>query len=169
MQNTDSLQGGAADQAEDLPGEVNDDPIDILLVEDNEADVKITLRAFKKARLRNNVFVVRDGQLALDFVYHQGEYQDKTKFPRPDMILLDINMPRLNGYEVLQKLKSDPSFRAIPVIMLTSSKNEDDVMKTYQWGATSYIQKPVDYDSFVKVVDGFNFYWNIINKLPSHP
>ena len=169
MQNTDSLQGGAADQAEDLPGEVKDDPIDILLVEDNEADVKITLRAFKKARLRNNVFVVRDGQLALDFVYHQGEYQDKTKFPRPDLILLDINMPRLNGYEVLQKLKSDPSFCAIPVVMLTSSKNEDDVMKTYQWGATSYIQKPVDYDSFVKVVDGFNFYWNIINKLPSHP
>ena len=139
--------------------EVNDHPIDILLVEDNEADVKITLRAFQKARIKNNVQVVNDGQAALDFM---------KKFPRPDLILLDINMPKLSGFEVLKKLKADPKVSFIPVVMLTSSKSEEDVLKSYQNGAVSFIPKPVASEAFAKVVDGFNFYWHIINKLP-HP
>lgn len=146
--------------------EADHQPIDILLVEDTEADVKITMRAFKKARLKNNVFVVRDGQEALDYLYHQGPYADVKKFPYPDLILLDINMPKLNGYDVLKKIKGDPQLCATPVVMLTSSKSEEDIMKTYQSGATSYIQKPVNYEEFVKVIVGFNIYWNIITKLP---
>ncbi len=141
-------------------------PIDILLVEDTEADIKITLRAFKKARLRNNIYVCHNGQEALDFLYHQGDYKDANQYPRPDLILMDINMPKLTGYEVLQKLKADANYCMIPIIMLTSSKSEEDIVKSYQKGATSYIQKPVEYEAFVKIVEGFNFYWNIVNKLP---
>ena len=144
---------------------INDRPIDILLVEDNEADIKITLRAFKKAKLHNNIFVVKDGQEALDFLYHEGEYRDKEKFPQPDLILLDIKMPKLDGFEVLGKLKNDAHFKSIPCIMLTSSEHEEDLTKSYHGGAAGYIPKPVNYEDFVKVVDGFNFYWHIINKL----
>ncbi len=146
--------------------EANGRPIDILLAEDNETDVKITLRAFDKAKIKNNIFVVRNGQEVLDFVYHRGQYQDQHKCPRPNLILLDIAMPKVDGLEVLKKLKSDEATNFIPVIMLTSSKNEQDVMESFKNGAASYIQKPVTYDEFVKVVDVFNFYWHIINKLP---
>ncbi len=146
----------------------NDRPIDILLAEDNEADVKITLRAFDKAKLKNNVFVVNDGQEAMDFIRHEGKYQDKERCPKPDLLLLDIKMPRMDGFEVLKALKGDHSYCAIPVIMLTSSQNEEDIAKSYDNGAASYMPKPVNYDDFVKVVDGFNFYWNIINKLPKN-
>lgn len=141
-------------------------PIDILLVEDSEADVKITLRAFKKARLQNNIYVVSDGQEALEFIYHQGQYQDKDKSPRPGLILLDINMPRVSGFEFLEKIKKDDEFKQIPIIMLTSSISDQDVLMSYGSGASSYIQKPVNYEEFVKVVEGFNFYWHIVNKLP---
>lgn len=161
--------GPAPESQESQSGEMlegNNKPIDILLVEDTEADIKITLRAFKKARLRNNIYVCHNGQEALDFLYHQGDYKDAQQYPRPDLILLDINMPKLNGFEVLQKIKADPAYCAIPVVMLTSSKNESDIVSSYQKGATSFIQKPVEYEDFVKVVEGFNFYWNIVNKLP---
>lgn len=140
---------------------------DILLAEDNEADVKITLRAFKKAKLQNNIYVVNNGQDALDFIYHQGEYKDKQRFPRPDLILLDINMPKMDGFQVLEKLKVDEQYNFIPVVMLTSSKSEEDIVKSYSHGAASYISKPVDYERFVEIVDGFNFYWQIINQLPN--
>jgi len=141
-------------------------PIEILLVEDNESDVKITLRAFKKAQMQSNVHVAYDGQEALDYVYHQGNFTDKNEHPRPDLILLDLNLPKRNGFEVLEKLKSDEQYKTIPVVMLTSSKNDSDVVRSYGEGAASYIQKPVTYEEFVKVVEGFNFYWHIINKLP---
>lgn len=145
----------------------NDKPIDILLIEDNEADIKITLRAFKKARLRNNIFVVTDGQEALDFIYHQEPYHDKEKYPVPDLILLDINLPKINGFEVLERIKGDTKLSYIPIVMLTSSKNDEDIVKSYGHGAASYIPKPITYEDFVNVVDGFNFYWHIINKLPA--
>ena len=148
------------------PEEVNNFPIDILLVEDDEADIEITLRAFEKGKLRNNISVVRDGQEALDFIYHEGAYRDGKLYPRPDLILLDIRMPKMDGFEVLKKLKSDPQYSYIPVAMLTSSKNEEDILQSYRNGAVSYIPKPVSYGDFQKVVDGFNFYWHIINKLP---
>lgn len=129
--------------------EANGLPIDILLAEDNEADIKITLRAFDKAKIKNNVFVVRNGQEALDFVYHRDPYQDQHKYPKPDLILLDIAMPKMDGLEVLKKLKSDAETDYIPVVMLTSSKNEQDVMNSFKNGAASYIQKPVTYDEFL--------------------
>ena len=147
--------------------EVNNSSIDILLVEDNEADIEITLRAFEKGKLRNKLSVVRDGQEALDFIHHEGAYRDEEKYPRPDLILLDIRMPKMDGLEVLKKLKSDPKYSCLPVVIFTSSKNEEDVTQSYCGGAVSYIPKPVSYEDFRKVVDGFNFYWHVVNKLPS--
>jgi two-component system response regulator len=145
---------------------VPDRPINILLVEDSEADVKITLRAFRNARIKNNVYVASDGQEALDFIRHQGKYKDRGKFPRPDLILLDIKLPKLDGFQVLDNIKNDLRYNFIPVIMLTSSKDEQDIAKSYRKGASSFIQKPVSYDEFVKIVDGLNLYWQFISKLP---
>ena len=149
--------------------DINIGPINILLVDDNESDVKISLRAFEKAKLKNNIYVVRDGMEALDFLYNRGDFRDQQKYPRPGIILLDINMPKMNGFDVLNKIKADNDLRTIPVVMLTSSKNDEDVLRSYGYGASSYIPKPVVYDEFVKVVDTFNFYWHIVNKLPKAP
>ncbi len=139
--------------------------IDILLVEDNEADVKITLRAFQKMAFTNRLYVVNDGQEAMDFIFHQGNFKDHKEYPQPDLILLDINVPKFNGFEVLERLKQDKQSSFIPVIMLTSSQNENDIAKSYSLGAASYIPKPIDFGEFLKVVEGFNFYWHIINRL----
>ena len=139
--------------------------MNILLVEDNAADVKIALRAFTKSKLKNEIYVVNNGQEALDFIYHNGKYQDKEKFPTPDLILLDIKIPKLDGFQVLERIKNDLQYSYIPIIMLTSSRNEEDIARSYRGGASSFIAKPVDYAEFVKVVDGFNYYWHIINKL----
>ena len=142
-------------------------PINILLVDDNESDIKIAKRAFAKCGLKSNLYVAMDGEEALDFIYHRGKFTDKGMYPRPGLILLDIKMPKVDGFQVLQKLKSDPQYNFIPVIMLTSSKDEEDIVKSYRNGAASFIPKPISYESFIKVVDGFNFYWHIINRLPN--
>ncbi len=149
------------------PTEQSDMPLNVLLTEDNEADVKITLRAFNSAQIKNNIFVVNDGQECLDFVRHQGAYQDAQKFPRPDIILLDINMPRVDGFGVLQALKTDKDYAAIPIIVLSASKNQHDVSLSYSCGANSFIQKPVEYAEFLNVIDCFNRYWHVLNKLPA--
>ncbi|MFH1359738.1 MAG: response regulator [Candidatus Omnitrophota bacterium] len=145
---------------------IKDFPLDILLVEDSEADIIITKRAFKNAKLKNNLFIVGNGQECLDFVRHGGAYQDKQKYPRPDLIFLDVNMPKIDGFSVLEVLKEEERTRTIPIIMLTGSKNESDIMKSYMLGANSFIQKPVTYEEFVEIIDGFNFYWHRINRLP---
>lgn len=145
---------------------MNQEPIDILLVEDNEADIKITLRAFDKARLKNNICVVRDGQEALDYMYRRNHFADSSTWSYPDMILLDIQLPKLTGFDVLQVLKKDDQLKMIPVVVLTSSENDKDIIRSYSYGAVSFIQKPVDYQEFEKAVDSFNFYWHIVNKLP---
>ncbi len=142
--------------------------INILLVEDDEVDIQITLRAFKKANSRNNIFIAHDGLEALDYLYHRGEFQDKENYPLPDFILLDINMPRMNGFEFLDKIKKDPNFKLIPVSMLTSSRNNDDVEKSYSNYACSYIPKPVCYEDFENVVTSFNYYWQNISLLPQN-
>jgi CheY-like chemotaxis protein len=141
--------------------------LNILLVEDNEADIKITVRAFARGALRTNVFVVHDGVEALEFLRNEGKFRDKEKYPRPGLVLLDIKMPKKDGFGVLKEMKQDRELDFIPVIMLTSSKDEEDIVRSYRTGAASYIQKPIDYENFLKVVDGFNFYWHIINKLPN--
>lgn len=146
---------------------ISNKSIDILLVENDEANVRITLRAFDRATLKNNIHVVNDGQEALDFIHHRGKYQEEKKFPTPDLILLDIDMPGLDGFEVLKKLKSDSEYGFIPVVMLTTSEEEEDVLRSYKNGAAGFITKPLDYKDFVKLVEGFNLYWHGINRLPN--
>jgi two-component system, response regulator len=128
--------------------------------------VKIVQGVLKKSALKNNVFVVRDGQEALDFIYHKGPYQDSEKYPQPDIILLDIDMPKLNGFEVLDKLKADPRFSFLPIVMLTSSENEDDVAKSYIKGAASYIRKPLEPNEFIEAIEEINAYWHIVDRMP---
>lgn len=140
--------------------------IAILLVEDNPDDVEITKRALEEGKVRNTLYVVRDGQEALDFLYHQGEYVDESKAPRPGLILLDIRLPKIDGIEVLGRLKSDPNFRKIPIIMLTVSDNDEDINKCYDLGANSYIVKPVEFDKFVQAMKSLYLYWTITNTLP---
>lgn len=140
--------------------------LNILLIEDTEVDVKIALRAFAKAKLKNQIFVVPDGQEGIGYVRGEGKYQDREKYPLPDLILLDINMPKFDGLQVLKKLKNDIQTNSIPVIMLTTSKDKGDIKESYSGGAAGYIPKPTSYEEFVRLVDGFNFYWQVINKLP---
>ncbi|MCM8812664.1 MAG: response regulator [Candidatus Omnitrophica bacterium] len=137
--------------------------IDILLVEDNLDDIQITKRALKQANIINNLFVVRDGQEALDFLHHQGQYTDPAAVRRPGLILMDINMPKVSGIEVLKKIKENPALRTIPIIMLTVSKREEDIVCSYATGCNSFIQKPVDFDKFVEVVRQIGLYWGVIN------
>jgi len=138
----------------------------ILLVEDNPDDVDITKRALKEARIINKLWVARDGQEALDFLQHQGIYQDPSSSPKPGLILLDINLPKLNGVEVLKIIKNDPELKRIPVVMLTVSKRDEDIVKSYNNGCNSFIQKPVNFESFVEVVKEISLYWGLLNIFP---
>ena len=140
-------------------------PIDILLVEDNPADIELTRIAFKDARAANVLHVVEDGQEALDFVFKRPPYE---KSKTPDIILLDINLPQLNGIQVLESLKSDARYRMIPIIMLTSSSAERDVLSSYSHHANSYITKPVNFDKFIEVARQIEQFWFTVVKLPSN-
>jgi two-component system response regulator len=136
---------------------------DILLVEDNPNDVKLTLYAFKTANLANTVHVARDGVEALDFLFCTGPHADRNIQERPKLVLLDLKLPRLDGHEVLKRIKNDPRTSAIPVVVLTSSSEERDVMKTYEVGANSYIIKPVDFEQFTESVRDIGKYWLVMN------
>jgi CheY-like chemotaxis protein len=140
-------------------------PVHLLLVEDNPDDVLITQRALKRSRIANDLHVTRDGQEALDFLFHQGGWGCDT--PRPDLILLDVNLPRVNGMEVLKQIRSNPPLSAIPVIMLTASDREEDVVKSYRLGSNTYIQKPVEFEKFLHALEVLGEYWIVIAKLPS--
>lgn len=140
--------------------------IDILLVEDNEADIKLTQLAFERGKVRNRIHVARDGEEALAFIFRQNGFNNSEKYPKPDLILLDINMPKLDGFEVLQKIKANPAYAHIPVVMLTSSRSEQDIVRSYENGAASYMGKPTSFANYVEMVDGFNFYWHRLNELP---
>ena len=140
----------------------NRDRSDILLVEDNANDVEITLHAFQCANLANRVHVARDGVEALEFLF--GDVCDgQPALPMPRLILLDLNMPRLDGHELLTRIKGDPRTCKIPVVVLTSSSEEEDVMRTYETGANSYIIKPVDFEQFTDAVRDIGNYWLVIN------
>ena len=138
--------------------------VNILLVEDNPGDVRLTKEAFKEAKVNNNLHIVSDGVEALDFLRRKGKY---IGAPRPDIILLDLNMPKKNGREVLAEIKADPDLMRIPVLVLTISQAEEDILKSYNLHANCYIQKPVDINKFIDVVKSIEGFWLTIVKLPS--
>jgi len=140
--------------------------VEILLVEDNPNDVELTLRALQKRNLSNKVFVVKDGAEALDFIFASGAYSQRKVEKRPKVVLLDLKLPKVDGIEVLRRIKADSRTSPIPVVMLTSSQEERDVVNSYNLGVNSYIVKPVDFSSFVHAVSELGIYWGVLNKLP---
>lgn len=140
-------------------------PIQILLVEDNPGDVRLTIEALKEGRVDNLLTVVWDGVEALAFLRREGQYSDA---PRPDLILLDLNLPRKNGHEVLAEAKADEALKRIPVVILTTSSADDDILGTYDLHANCYITKPIDLDEFITVVRTIEEFWLTIAKLPVH-
>ena len=138
-------------------------PIEILLVEDNPGDVRLTLEALKGGRVRNNIHVVEDGVQAMDFLHRQGNYR---AVPRPDLMLLDLNLPKKDGREVLGEVKQDPDLKRIPIVILTSSAAEEDILRAYDLSANCYITKPVALDQFLRVLKSIEDFWLVIVKLP---
>lgn len=143
-----------------------DRQIEILLVEDNLDDVELTLHALRKENLANHIHVARDGEEALEFLFCCGAHAGRSFDHPPKLILLDLKLPKVDGMEVLKRLKADPRTRTIPVVILTSSKEERDLVQGYGLGANSYIQKPVDFDQFRNTVKSVGFYWLLINQAP---
>jgi chemotaxis family two-component system response regulator Rcp1 len=141
----------------------NAEPIDILLVEDNVRDARLAEETLKESKIHNNLYHVKDGVEAMQFLHRQGEY---THAPHPDLILLDLNLPRKDGREVLAEIKDDPRLRFIPVVVLTTSEAERDLVRTYHLHANAYVVKPIDLDRFIEVVQAIEDFWFAIVKLP---
>jgi two-component system, chemotaxis family, response regulator Rcp1 len=139
-------------------------PVEILLVEDDPGDVRLTMEALKEAKVRNNLSVVKDGEEATLFLKQSGQY---SKAPRPDMILLDLNLPRKDGRELLAEIKADDDLKRIPVVILTTSRAEQDILKTYNLHANCYVNKPVGLDQFLEVIKSIEDFWLTIVKLPN--
>lgn len=140
--------------------------VEILLVEDNPNDVKLALRAFKVHNLANHIQVVRDGAEALEFIFCTDRFADRKIENRPKVILLDLKLPLVDGIEVLRRIKADPRTRSLPVVVMTSSKEEPDIAECYRLGVNSYIVKPVDFDQFTEAVRQLGYYWLLLNQLP---
>lgn len=143
---------------------MEDQQVEILIIEDNPNDAELTLRALRKENLANKVEHLIDGAEALDFLFGRGKYAGRTINNVPKVILLDLKMPKVNGLEVLEKVKSDPLTKSIPVVILTSSAEDPDIKKAYALGANSYIVKPVEFFKFSKIVADLGLYWMVINK-----
>jgi len=141
--------------------------VEILLVEDNPNDVRLTLHALRNYNLTNNIHVIRDGAEALDFIFCTGEYAQRNMAQPPKVILLDLKLPLVTGLEVLQQIKADARTRLIPVVVLTSSREERDIVDSYRLGVNSYITKPVDFEQVTEAVRSLGMYWVLINQAPS--
>ena len=139
-------------------------PVDILLVEDTPADVQLTMHVFQKYNISNRVEIVEDGAEALDFLFHTGAYADRDE--RPKVVLLDLKLPRVSGLEVLRQIRADPRTRKLPVVILTSSREDVDIEKCYELGVNSYIVKPVDFAQFGESVRQLGLYWLVLNQSP---
>ncbi len=147
---------------------MNLNAVDLLLVEDNSSDAELAIRELKKHNFANSLFHVTDGEEALDFIFATGKYLDVRRIDLPPkVVLLDIQMPKVNGIEVLQKIKSDPRTKAMPVVMLTSSKEDPDIQNCYSLGANSYIVKPVNFEGFAEAIKNLGFYWLLLNQPPA--
>lgn len=138
--------------------------VDILLVEDNPQDSELTIRALKKRNLANGVFRVNDGAEALDFMFCRGAYQHRKDTGHPKVVLLDLKLPKLNGLEVLKELKSDPRTRTVPVVIVTSSREDPDIRAAYALGVSSYVVKPVDFEAFTEAMSQVGYYWLLVNR-----
>ena len=138
----------------------------ILLVEDNEDDVELTLRAFKKNNIRNRVVVMRDGAEALDYLFAAGAAERRAVRDLPQVVLLDLKLPRVDGLQVLERIRGDERTRLMPVVILTSSKEEQDIIKGYQLGCNSYVRKPVSFDEFLDAARQLGLYWLLLNQCP---
>jgi two-component system, response regulator len=138
----------------------------ILLVEDNPADAELTLHALRKENVGNLIDVVHDGEEALDYVFCRGQFSSRSMVDSPRLILLDLKLPKIDGLQVLREIKTNPQTRAIPVVVLTSSKEERDMVESYQLGVNSYIQKPVDFNQFRETVKQLGLYWLVVNQAP---
>jgi two-component system response regulator len=146
---------------------VTNHPVEILLVEDNPNDVELTLHALKENNLSNHIEVVRDGAEALDFIFCKGVYSQRSIDQPPKVILLDLKLPKVDGLEVLRRIKAESHCRIIPVVVLTSSREERDIVESYKLGVNSYIVKPVDFEQFTEAVRGLGLYWLLLNQPPS--
>ncbi|MGD0823420.1 MAG: response regulator [Terriglobales bacterium] len=145
---------------------MSSEELDILLVEDSPEDVDLALHTLEREKLANHIFVVRDGAEALDFIFCHGAFTHRSFEHPPKLVLLDLKLPKVDGMEVLKRIKSDPRTKTIPVVIMTSSKEERDLVASYNLGANSYIQKPVDFDQFRETVKTVGLYWLVINQPP---
>ncbi len=143
-----------------------DEQVEILLAEDNAEDAEMTMRALRRSNLANQLHWVTDGAEALDYLFCAGRYAGRDPRAPPKLVLLDIKMPKVDGIEVLRRLKADPATRAIPVVVMTSSNEERDVLETYRLGVNSYIVKPVQFEAFLDIVAKMGLYWMLINRAP---
>jgi two-component system response regulator len=143
--------------------------IELLLVEDNPQDLELSLRALRKAKLSNRIHVARDGAEALDYVFCEGPHVGRSITDAPKVILLDLKLPKIDGLEVLKRIKSDPRTKVIPIVVLTSSKEQKDVVESYQLGVNSYIVKPVNFERFAEAVSDLGLYWLLHNQPPKMP
>jgi two-component system, response regulator len=140
--------------------------VEVLLVEDNIHDAEMTIRALRKVNLANNLVHVKDGEEALEFIFAQGKFSNRQQADQPKVILLDIKMPKVDGIEVLKQLKSRESTKSIPIVIMTSSKEEQDIINSYQLGVNSYVVKPVDFEGFARAVSQLGMYWLLTNQPP---
>jgi|SRR6218665_576341 len=140
--------------------------VEIVLIEDNPSDAEMTMRALKKNNIGNHIIHLKDGAEALEFIFGTGTYEGRNINNKPKMILLDLKMPKVNGIEVLQRIKSDNRTKVIPVVVLTSSKEDPDIKTCYELGVNSYIVKPVDFENFVSAISSLGMYWVLLNQSP---